>query len=636
MKGFFSTFFASFFALVLFFGCLFVFAILALVGLASSAKLRPKPDVKVEKGSYVVFDMSVNLTDAPAPSESQQAFSRIFGNEDQHALSLRRTLDGLGAAAKDDRIAGVFLRGSFQPGNYGSGYAALKEVREALQAFQKSNKPVFAYLVEPGPREYYLASVADDIYLHPYGALNVPGLASQPMFFASALERLGVGVQVTRVGKYKSAVEPFLRNDLSPESREQTQALLNDVWREWTTAIQDARKIPVADLQALVDAHPTIDADLAISKNLVTKKAYLPDVIEELRKRTGRDDDDRNTFRQVALGPYAENQIGGEVVRTGSGRRAGKMVTEDTSPKVAIIYAEGEIADGDSTATGVISGGRFSRELRQLRQDDSVKAIVLRVNSPGGSALASEEIQRELALARDAGKPVVVSMGTVAASGGYWIATASERIFAEPNTITGSIGVFGILPNIQKLANDHGVTFDTVSTAKHADIMTISRPKNPEELAIIQGVVDHIYDEFLGKVAAARKLPKEKVAEIAQGRVWSGLQAKQLGLVDEIGGLQAALAYAKKKVNLDENAKVAEYPQPRDLGEQLTEIFSGERRPLTLVRLLGLGNVGARRANAGLAGRELGQIAETLDGTLSRLNDPAHVYARLPFDLPMN
>ena len=631
MKGFFQTFFASFFALVLFFGCLFVFGILALVGLASSAKLRPKADVKVEKGAYVVFDMSANLTDAPAPSEGQQAFSRLFGNEDQHALSLRRTLDGLGAAAKDDRIAGVFLRGSFQPSNYGSGYAALKEVREALQAFQKGGKPVVAYLVEPGPREYYLASVADDIYLHPYGALNVPGLASQPVFFASGLERLGVGVQVTRVGKYKSAVEPFLRNDLSPESREQTQALLNDVWREWTAAIQDARKIPVADLQALVDAHPSVDPDLALAKNLITKKGYLPDVIEELRKRTGRggDDEGRDTFRQVALGPYAESRIGGEPVRA-----RGKP-SDDTAPRVAIVYAEGEIADGDSTATGVVAGGRFAKELRRLRQEDSVKAIVLRVNSPGGSALASEEIQRETALARDAGKPVIVSMGTVAASGGYWIATAAERVFAEPNTITGSIGVFGILPNVQKLANDHGVTFDRVTTARHADLLTVSRPKNPEELAIIQGVVDHIYDEFLLKVAAARRLPKERVAEIAQGRVWSGAQAKALGLVDEIGGLQAALAYAKKKVGLDENAKVAEYPQPKDFGEQLTEAFSGERRPLTLVNLLGLGNARSR-ANAGLAGRELGQIAESLDGALRQLNDPAHAYARLPFDLPLN
>ncbi len=628
MKGFLKTFFASFFALVLFFGCLFVFGILAFVGLASSASLRPKADVKVEKGSYVVFDMSANLTDAPAPSEGQQAFSRLLGNEERHALSLRRTLDGLGAAAKDDRIAGVFLRGSFQPGNYGSGYAALKEVREALQAFKKSGKPVFAYLVEPGPREYYLASVADDILLHPYGALDVPGLASQPMFFARGLERLGVGIQVTRVGKYKSAVEPFIRNDLSPESREQTQALLDDVWREWTTAIQEARQIPVADLQALVDAHPVIDPDLALSKNLITRKAYLPDAIEELRKRTGRNDNERNTFRQVALGPYAESKIGGEPIR-----KNGKMA-DDTTPKVAIVYAEGEIADGNSTAEGVVSGGRFSRELRQLRQDDSVKAIVLRVNSPGGSALASEEIQRETALARDAGKPVIVSMGTVAASGGYWISTAAERVFAEPNTITGSIGVFGILPNIQKLANDHGVTFDTVTTARHADLLTISRPKNAEELAVIQGVVDHIYDEFLGKVAAARKLPKEKVAELAQGRVWSGTRAKELGLVDEIGGLQAALAYAKKKVNLDDNAKVAEYPQPKDLGEQLTEALSGERRPTTLANLLGLG--GSTGANAGPAGRELGQMLGSLDGALQRLNDPAHAYARLPFDLMLN
>lgn len=622
MKSFLKTFFASFFALVLFFGCLLVLAILSVVGLSS---LKRKPELKIERGAYVNFDMSANLTDAPAPSEGQQALGKLLGRDDTRLLSLRRALDGLAAAAKDERIAGVFLHGSFQPGNYGSGYAALKEVREALVEFKKSGKPVLAYLIAPDTRDYYLASVADDIYLHPYGALSLPGLASQPVFFANALQKYGVGVQVTRVGKYKSAVEPFLLDKMSPESREQTQKLLDDVWRQIVASIESSRKIPAADFQTLVDANPIIDPEVALQKGLVTKKAYLPDAIEELRKRTGRDEDNALTFRQVPLGAYAEQRMGGEST-SAMARGAGKGLFTDSTPKIAVVYAEGEIVDGDSSNTGVVAGGRFARELRKLRQDRSVKAIVLRVNSPGGSALASEEIQRETALARDAGKPVIVSMGTVAASGGYWITTAAERVFAEPTTITGSIGVFGILPNFQKLANDYGITFDAVQTGKHADLYTVSRPKTEEEMRIIQGVVDHIYDEFLSKVAQARKLPKERVGEIAQGRVWSGQEALNLGLVDEIGGLQAALAFAKNKVGLPADARIAEYPAPKEFAEQLAELFGGEKKPLTRV----FGGPGG-----GAFGRQLGQIEQELGG-LRRLNDPTHAYARLPFDLNMD
>ena len=209
-----------------------------------------------------------------------------------------------------------------------------------------------------------------------------------------------------------------------------------------------------------------------------------------------------------------------------------------------------------------------------------MRAILLRVNSPGGSAVASEVIQRELALTRQAGKPVVVSMGTVAASGGYWISTAADRVFAEPNTITGSIGVFGLLPSIQGLANSYGITFDGVKTGKYADLFTISRPKTPDELNVVQGFVDHIYGEFIDRVATARKLPAEQVQEIAQGRVWSGEEAIKIGLVDEIGGLEKALAYTKTKAGLPADAKIVEYPAPRELAEQLADWFSGERRPV--------------------------------------------------------
>ena len=301
----------------------------------------------------------------------------------------------------------------------------------------------------------------------------------------------------------------------------------------------------------------------------------------------------------------------------------------DNTPKVAVVYAEGDIVDGDADATGYIGGDRFARELRRLREDGSVKAILLRVNSPGGSALASEVIQRELALTRQAGKPVVVSMGTVAASGGYWITTAADRVFAEPNTITGSIGVFGLLPSIQGLANSYGVTFDGVKTGKYADLFTISRPKTPDELNVVQGFVDHIYGEFLDRVATARKLPREQVQEIAQGRVWSGEQAIKLGLVDEIGGLEKALAFTKTKAGLPTNAKIVEYPAPKELAEELSEWLAGERRPVASIGALLPGG-----AHAGPLARGVKEIQAQIDA-LGKLNDPTGTYARLPFELQM-
>ncbi|MBV9127976.1 MAG: signal peptide peptidase SppA, partial [Verrucomicrobia bacterium] len=614
MKQFFISFFASCLALALFCGLLIVVTVVG-IGVAASGVKWTKPASKIEKGAYLVFDMSVNITDAPAASEGEQALGKLLGGSDTHVLSLRPMLESLAAAAKDDNIAGIFLYGSFKPVNYGAGYAALKEVREALLSFKATGKPILAYLVAPTTRDYYLASVADEIYLNPFGEMAIPGLASQPIFFANAFQKYGIGVQVTRVGKYKSAVEPFTREQLSPEAREESQKLLDDVWHDFLAAVEATRKIPAAQFQALVDAHALIDPDTALANKLVTKKAYLPEAIEELRKRTGSsgDADEKSPFKQVSLAGYIAQKTNPEREAEAKNRLAGAT---DSTPKVAIVYAEGEIVDGESTSNTLIAGERFARELRKVRRDDSVKAVVLRVNSPGGSALASELIQRELLLLREAGKPVIVSMGAVAASGGYWISTASDRIFAEPNTITGSIGVFGILPNIQKLANDHGVTFDNVETARHADLFNVSRPKTDEELKIIQDIIDRIYANFIERVSKARNIPAAKVEEIAQGRVWSGEDGKRLGLVDEIGGLQAALAYAKEKVKLPADAKIAEYPAQKDFSEQLAEIFGGEKKPLSAVEAY---LQQAQAGGAGAAGDPLTREFQNVESELMKL-----------------
>ena len=630
MKSFFQIVFGTLFALILFTVVVVLLCIGIVVGLA---RLGSKQEPKIEQGSYLVVDLSVNLTDTPPPSEGSQFVSNLLGRGDATAVSLRPLLDAIHAAGRDPRIAGIFLSGSFEPAEYGSGFAALKEVREALTAFHAtSKKPVVAYLVAPSMRDYYLASAADTIYLNPYGEMEIPGMATEPMFLKGALDKYGIGVQVTRVGKYKSAVEPLITDHMSPENREQTQKLLDDVWGQFKDGVAASRGTTVDAIQALVDKDGIISAADAKANRLITDTAYLPDVIENLRKQAGSDPmADTHTFKQVSLATYIKQKVGKPEPADTLMNTAGMG---SKGPRLAIVYAEGDIVDGDSEASGSVAGDRFARELRHLRQDPGVKAILLRVNSPGGSGLASEVIQRELVLTRQAGKPVVVSMGTVAASGGYYISTAADRVFAEPNTITGSIGVFGILPNIKKLANDNGVTFDEVKTGRFAALNTAARPKTPEELAVIQGFVDDFYGKFVHRVAEGRNLKPEAVQEIAQGRVWSGEEAIKIGLVDELGGLEKALAYAKSKAGLPADAKVVEYPAPKELAEQLAQMFSGEKQPMAesqLAQTLHLETGGSR----GPLTKPLRQVEDQLR-LLGHLNDPNGTYARLPFDLELN
>ena len=630
MKSFFQTLFATFLALVLF----SIIAVLLSIGVvAGLAKIFSKQEPKIDNGSFLVVDLSVNIVDAPVAFESSKALAQLLGRNDADTVSLRALLAAVHEAADDKRIGGIFLHGSFTPEGYGSGFAALKEFREALLDFRKSKKPVIAYLVGPDPRDYYVASAADTVYLNPYGELDLPGLATDPTFFKGAMDKYGVGIQVVRHGKYKSAVEPFLTDKMSPENREQTQKLLDDVWTQFLTDVSTARNKGPDQLQALVDSDGVVTPEKAKAAGLIDGIAYLPDVVEQLRGKAGTDDKTRS-FRQVDLASYAKKQVGDPDNADDSIPASAGLVDKNPDkrpPKLAIVYAEGEIVDGDSEKVGVVAGERYARLLRRLRQDPSVKAIVLRVNSPGGSGLASETIQHELALARQAGKPVIVSMGTVAASGGYWISTAADRVYAEPNTITGSIGVFGLLPNFQGLANDHGVTFDEVKTGRFAALTTATRPKTPEEFAAVQTLIEDFYKKFVDKVAGGRNLAPEKVDEIGQGRVWSGREALKLGVVDQVGGLNDAMNFAREKGGLPNDAKIVEFPVPRDIGEQLAAALGGKREPAAsigadVLRELGVG------PRAGTLGRSLDDVRADLR-TLNETSSQTGVYARLPFDL---
>ncbi|HEX9008774.1 MAG TPA: signal peptide peptidase SppA [Holophagaceae bacterium] len=590
MKDFFKTFFAALLALIVAGGAAFIlfFGILAAIGASN------KPTVPSK--AVLVFDMDTSLTDGQHDPEPGEAISQALGGGGGRSQSLPAAIDAIDRAASDDHIAGLFLTGNLQA----AGPAQLKELREAIQRF-KAKKPVIAYDLGWGKREYYLAAGASTVYVNPFGSVEVNGFASEPMFFGQAFKKYGVEVQVTRVGKYKSAVEPFILDKMSDPNREQVQKLLDDLWGDWKGSVAKDRKTTPEALQALADDKGVLEAKEAKEAGLVDKIAPYDEVLDALKALVGKKPKDRE-FPQIALSTYAE--IPGEAHRGHN--------------RIAVLVAEGEIVDGEGKANQ-IGGDSLSRELRRLRLDDKVKAVVLRVNSPGGSAAASELIQREVILTRKV-KPVVVSMGHLAASGGYWISTYGDRIFAEPGTITGSIGVFGMLPNVKQLANDHGITWDSVQTARLANPMTLTRPKTDVELARIQGIVDHIYDQFISKVADSRKMKKEAVQEIAQGRVWSGQEALKLGLVDEIGGLDAAVKYAAKKANLGDDYYVAGPEEEPDAFKQLVRnLLQGKPRKLA--------KVGPVDVLAGDLKRQFEM--------LSSLNDPQGVYARLPFDLDL-
>lgn len=658
MKNFFTSLLGALVALIIF----TLGSGLLLVGFIGAIAAMGDKEVSVERGSYVVLDLSSAITDAPPVIDF-----RAFGSDRTPTLQLRTVTRTLRAAATDDRIAGVVIVGDVPVGG-GRGYGQLKEVRAALNEFKATGKPVKAYLTYATTKDFYLASVATELVVDPYGLILMPGLASQPMFLAGLFQKYGIGVQVTRVGKYKSAIEPFTRTEMSPENREQIQTLLNDLWGDVVSDIAASRKLTPAAIQALVDSEGIIRPEAAKAAKLIDRVAYRDEIITELKQATGRASS-KESFKQITLADYskvAKDLPPPAVVR--SVAKASKPATksDDKAPsnvpasegqvaattgkaaaaadveapeksdaeapaepaepapkhslrsgRVAVVYAEGDIVDGEGNEPGEIGGTRFSRELRRIRQDENVKAVVLRVNSPGGSASASEAIQREVRLLK-AVKPVIISMGSYAASGGYWISAYGDRIFAEPSTITGSIGVFGLQFDVQQLANGFGITFDSVKTGRFADALTIARPKTPEEMAIIQRTVDWIYDQFVTKVVEGRKLERAHVEEIAQGRVWSGVEAKKLGLVDEIGGLDAAIRHAAERAGLGSDYRLLEYPRKKEFAEALQEMFE---------------KMAPHNARAsGLVGQVMGRVEAELK-VLRSFNDPQGLYARLPENL---
>ncbi len=575
--------------------------------LVSAALNNSGPQVKDK--SMLVFDLSLNVKDAESNLSPDEALrqSVIGSRRNSNTIALRTVLESLDRASRDKRIVGLFLEGDLRSPS--TGYANLKEVRQALERFRASGKPIVAYDVDWGKKEYYLASVANTVVLNPFGTLEMNGLRAESIFLAGALEKYGVGIQVTRVGKYKSAVEPLLLKKNSPASRQQTQRLLNDLWGEIVGSLAKSRKLSPAQVQSIADNQGTLIASEALQQRLVDKVASSDQVVTDLKQLTGNTEKDKS-FNQISLKSYARTFDEGDTATPKSSRG-----NADSDNRIAIVYAQGDIVSGEG-GDDEIGSDSLVRQLRKLRRDKNVKAVVLRIDSPGGSATASDVIQQEIIALRKV-KPLVASMGNTAASGGYWIATYADRIFAEPNTITGSIGVFGILPNVQKLANGQGVTWDTVKTGRYADISTVSRPKTPQELAINQKVVNWIYDQFLTKVSESRKIPKARVAQIAQGRVWSGTEAKKIGLVDEIGGLDQAIQDAVKRAKVGDDWGLDEYPRNGDFQAKLFQELTSSVASQPQVQPDALT-------------QEFLKLQQDLQ-ILRSLNDPRGVYARLPF-----
>jgi protease-4 len=437
-------------------------------------------------------------------------------------------------AKGDTKVSGIFL--CFK--NFQTGFATLEELRNALLDFKSSGKFIYSYAEAYDQKEYYLASSANKIFLNPQGAVEWKGLSTTLMFFKHSFEKLDLDVQIFRHGKFKSAIEPFMLDKMSEANRMQAETFLSSMWNQMTTGIAKERNLKVEDLNAMANNLSLRSPEDAL-KGMVDQLSYEDEVVSAIKKKVGVAEKDK--FKFVDFNKYeAKNSV---ALKSG---------------RIAVIYANGSIGEGEGS-DDEIGSDRLARTIREARLDDKIKAIVLRVNSPGGSALASDVIWREMALARKE-KPTVVSMGDLAASGGYYISCAAERIFAQPNTLTGSIGVFGVIPNFKKMLESKlGITLDTVNTNKYSDMGAL-RPLSATESNFIQVSIEKVYGTFISRVADGRNLSLLQVDSIGQGRVWAGSDALKIGLVDELGGLNDAIAYAAKKAKMNEY-RIQEMPK---------------------------------------------------------------------------
>jgi len=558
MKSFFKYVLATVLGIILS-SILLFFIFVGSIGAMISSQDQP---VKIDKHTVLHLELSSPIADRSSKNPMESFDFQSFQPVNQ--LGLNEIIANIKKAKEDENIDGIYLDFTIIP----AGMATIEEIRSALLDFKASGKFIISYADTYTQSTYYLASVADKVYLNPEGLLTWTGMRSEIMFFKEALEKLGIEAQIIRHGKFKSAVEPFMYNQMSEDNREQVMTYMGSIWDHMLTHIAETRNLSVEQLNKLADNLTLHNANAALENGMVDELKYKDEILAELKERTERKE--KEEIKSIQLAKY--NKVPKER----------KSLEKN---KIALVYASGSVIMGEG-AEGTIGSDRISRAIREARKDTTIKAIVFRVNSGGGSALASEVIWREVKLAQQV-KPVIASLGDVAASGGYYIVAPAEKIVANPNTITGSIGVFGMIPNGKELLNDKlGIHVDVVKTNKHADIYSFSRPLSAKERATIQLGVENTYETFITHVAEGRGMTKEDVDEIGQGRVWSGANAMEIGLVDEFGGMDKAIELAAQSASL-EKYRVVELPKLKDPFQQLLEDFQGNMKASFLKKELG-------------------------------------------------
>jgi protease-4 len=561
MKQFFKFLFASMLGFML--GAIVLFFLFIAI---ISAVISSSGDKEISIADKTILHIRLNQPLRDRSSSNPFDSFDFMSLKSKKQQSVKEITEEIERAANDKSIKGIFLDVPFITG----APALVEEIRNAILKFRKSGKPVLAYADFYSQGGYYLASAADSIFVNPQGAVTMNGLSSQLMFFKGTLEKLEIKPQVIRHGKYKSAIEPFINDRMSPENREQIAGFVNPIWGHMTAAISVARKISPEEIELIADSLKSRNANDALALKLVDGVIYYDEFIARLNKLTGTETTSKPEL--VSLNEYVHTS-------------GGKKERGFTKDRIAIIYAEGDIVDGEGDENSVGSVP-VSAAIRAARNDKNVKAIVLRVNSPGGSALASDIIWREVVLAKKS-KPVIVSMGGLAASGGYYISCAADKIVAQPNTITGSIGVFGLLFNAEDLLkNKLGITVDTYKTGPYTDMGMPTRALTESERLILQTEIDNIYDVFTRRVADGRKMRQSAVDSIAQGRVWAGETALKIGLVDTLGGIDDAIRVAAKMAGID-NYRLRTLPERKEGFQALMEELAAETKTSYLKQTLG-------------------------------------------------
>lgn len=587
MKSFIKYTFATVVGLFLTMTLFTIIGIISLAGMIAtegmSAPIKEKSILHL-KLSGVLSERSEN-----------NPFSSLMGEKNE-SISLEDALLALKKGAKNDKIEGVYI----ESGAFGATPAMAQELRQALVEFKKSGKWIVSYGDSYGKMGYYLASVADSVLLNPEGNLDFAGMATEISFYKDVMEKLGVKMQVFKVGTYKSAVEPYISTEMSPANREQITSYLFSIWTNILKDVAKSRGLEVSALNSLADSLSMVsEASLGVKGGLVDALCYMDEVKTILREKCGlEDEDDDLVFASVT-----------DVAKS-------ETLDEKVDDQVAVYYAYGEIVQSQSgfslNQSEQIVGEKVIEDLKNLREDDDVKAVVIRVNSPGGSAYASEQIWREVILLKEK-KPVVISMGGMAASGGYYISCAANRIFAEPTTLTGSIGIFGMIPDASELITEKiGVKFDVVKTNEMADLGSMGRPLNAAESAQLQKMIERGYDLFTRRVADGRGIAQDSIKLIAEGRVWTGEQGLKIGLVDELGNLDDAVAHAAKLAEM-EKFRAVSYPAPANPFEQL---FNEKKSGYLTSQMRSI----------------LGDHFATFS-LLKSIKDRDHVQARVPYDI---